>query len=131
MSEWLRDDYCFACGKANPYGLKLKISTREDGYAETEFLPAREYQGYQGVMHGGIAATILDEIMVYAASGLGKSVATAKLTVRYKRPIPIGKPLKAIGKIKSVKGRRVEGIGKIIDKSGLVLAEAEALMIEV
>ncbi len=131
VSDWVRDDYCFVCGKKNPYGLKLEIKTSPDGKAEVEFVPAKEYQGYGGILHGGIAATLLDEIMVYAAYGLGKPVATVKLTVKYRKPVPIGRKIRVEGEVTSVTGRKVQARGKILDADGKVLVEAQSLMYEV
>ncbi len=131
MGDWIRDDYCFVCGKKNPYGFKLDITTMPEGKAFVELVPAREYQGYGGVLHGGIAATLLDEIMVYAAYGVGKPVATVKLTVRYRKPVPIGQKIRVEGEVKSVSGRKVQAVGRILNSEGDVLVEAESLMYEV
>ncbi len=131
MSDWIRDDYCFACGKKNPYGLKLDIKTSDDGRSEVEFVPAREYQGYGGILHGGIAATLLDELMVYAAFGLGKPVVTVKLTVKYRKPVPVGRRIRVEAEVVNVSGRKVQARGRITDMEGNILVEGESLMYEV
>lgn len=131
MSDWIRDDYCFACGKKNPYGLKLDIKTSDDGRSEVEFVPAREYQGYGGILHGGIAATLLDELMVYAAFGLGKPVVTVRLTVKYRKPVPVGRRIRVEAEVVNVSGRKVQARGRITDMEGNILVEGESLMYEV
>jgi hypothetical protein len=62
----MMDDACFACGKANDNGLKLNISEKDDGVWATIEPPAWS-QGYHRLVHGGIIATILDEMAVWAA----------------------------------------------------------------
>jgi len=79
---------CFACGKDNKWGLKLSFKNI-DGKAVTEFTPHLYYQGYKETVHGGIISTILDESMVYAALFHNKEVVTARLSVRFKHPMPL------------------------------------------
>ncbi len=119
------ENYCFACGPSNPYGLKLKIEVRPDGESYVEFIPKREYEGYPGIMHGGITSTILDEIMVYACKSYGEDVVTAKIEVRFLKPVPIGKKLIARGKVIGKKGRAFITEGEIIGEDGTLLAKAK------
>ena len=60
-SEFLMDGSCFACGDRNDNGLKLKISECDKGVCATVKLPSWS-GGYKNVVHGGIIATILDEM---------------------------------------------------------------------
>jgi len=50
---------CFACGQLNPYGLKM-VFRFEDNTIVSDFRPGEEYQGFPGVIHGGITAAVLD-----------------------------------------------------------------------
>jgi len=119
------ENYCFACGPSNPYGLKLKIEIEPGGKSYVEFIPKREYEGYPGIMHGGITSTILDEIMVYACKSYGEDVVTAKIEVRFLKPVPIGKKLIARGKVVEKKGRAFITEGEITGEDGTLLAKAK------
>ena len=67
MTTPIADNYCFVCGQDNPRGLKISCTYREaEMAAETELVLPREFQGWAGVIHGGILATLLDEMMAHA-----------------------------------------------------------------
>lgn len=85
---------CFACSKINPIGLKLDFSFHNDE-ARTKWIPKEEYQGWPGVLHGGITATILDEVMAYAIVHKGIMAATVEMSVKYCKKIPIGEEILA------------------------------------
>ncbi|MEG0797836.1 MAG: hotdog fold domain-containing protein [Acidaminococcaceae bacterium] len=120
--------WCFACGQANPIGLKLKFSVT-DTECTTTFVPKREHQSYDGRMHGGLISTLLDEVMGnYLYLSTGKAAYTAKIEVRFRQPILIGEKLTVIGRKKRQKGRLVEMVGQIIKEDGVLAAEAEAKM---
>ena len=85
---------CFACSKINPIGLKLDFSFHDDE-ARTKWIPKEEYQGWPGVLHGGITATILDEVMAYAIVHQGIMAATVEMSVKYCKKIPIGEEILA------------------------------------
>ena len=79
------NDKCFVCGKKNPYGLKLQFTYSPDGETvETTFIPDDKYQGWKDMVHGGIIATLLDEIMAKAALKKGFSVLTGEITAKFK-----------------------------------------------
>lgn len=84
---------CFVCGDSNPIGLQLKFET--DGrLVRTVFTPREEHIGFKHVIHGGILATLLDEIMVWACVAQTRRVAyCAELTVRFQKPARPGAPL--------------------------------------
>ncbi|MFC1962064.1 PaaI family thioesterase, partial [Chloroflexota bacterium] len=58
----MSDGLCFGCGQNNPIGLKLKFKKDGDG-VRTEFTPGESYQGWPGMVHGGIIGCLLDEAM--------------------------------------------------------------------
>lgn len=125
---------CFICGLENPVGLKLKIYEIEEGVIETTFTAPDHFQGYPGVLHGGIVASILDEISGRALMGDPESprfMFTGKLEVKYRKNVPIGKPLHIIGKAKNKKGRLAEGWAGIYNEDDELLAEATTLLIDV
>ena len=87
-----RYSMCFGCGQDNPIGLKLNF--KWDGKtARTEFTPGKLYQGWAGLLHGGIIICILDEAMGYAAIFEGMNCVTAKMQVKLIRPALIDEPL--------------------------------------
>ncbi len=123
---------CFLCGRQNPVGLKLEFyEDTEAGLVRTEFSVPEEYQGYPGVVHGGIVAAILDETAGRAVM-LGSSdenlMATLKLTVRYRRPTPVCTTLTAIGWVEKLSGVGAHVAGEIRLPDGTVTAECEAVL---
>ncbi|MCX7857656.1 MAG: PaaI family thioesterase [Deltaproteobacteria bacterium] len=122
------DDYCFICGKANPKGLRIGFRY-ENGYAEAEFELEKEYQGYRGIVHGGIISAIIDEACAYATLSLGLKAYTAKMNVRFRRPVKTGEKLSVSSTAILVKSRLVEAKASIKDKEGNVVAEGDAKFI--
>jgi len=116
---------CFVCGKNNPIGLKLDF--RQEGKtARAEFTPTEFYQGWHGIVHGGIIACLLDEAMSYAALFEGVNCITASMKIRLRRPVAIGEPLIITGLIIKKMRRLVETGGNISLKDGTPVAEATA-----
>ena len=126
--------HCFICGLENPVGLQLKIYQTEPGVIETTYIAPDHFQGYPGVLHGGIVASILDEISGRAHMGNPSEprfMFTGKIEVKYRKNVPIGKPLKIIGKAGKVRSKMAEGWAGIYDEEGTLLAEANTLLIDV
>jgi len=126
---------CFICGLENPVGLRLRIYEVEPGVVESTFTAPEHFQGYPGVLHGGIIATIIDEISGRALMGpvdKPRFMFTAKLEVRYRKNVPIGKPLRLLGKAGLDKGRSAESWAGIYDaENGELLAEGNTLLVNV
>ena len=125
---------CFVCGLENPVGLKLKIYITAPGEIETSFTAPEHFQGDPGVLHGGIIATILDEISGRAHMGdpsAPRFMFTGKLEIKYRSNAPIGVPLRVVGKAGPVRGRAAEGWAGMYDPQGKLLAEAQALLVDV
>jgi uncharacterized protein (TIGR00369 family) len=126
---------CFVCGLQNPVG--LKIAFYEDHEAEQVRVNVTipdAYQGYPGVVHGGIVAAILDEVSGRTVLLHGSDddlMATLRLTIRFRRPTPTETPLTAVGWLerKSERGARVAGEIRLPD--GTVTAECEATLVNV
>ncbi len=122
------DAYCFACGKENPIGLKLEFE-EQDGKCITRKTLSREYEGYEGIAHGGILSTMLDEVMVqHLRLAGGEQAVTAKLDLRYRKPTPVGEELTVSGWEDSRKGQFVRMKAKITLPDGTVTVEASAQM---
>ena len=137
MSELDLDDdrFCFVCGDRNPDGLKIRFVYPEEGRCRAEFTPAAKFQGWRGILHGGITSTLLDEAFAHAAGGpegrrSGTRAVTAEMTVRFKRPVRTGERLFLEGRIAGEKGRLIEAEAELKDASGTVLASATGKLIK-
>ncbi len=133
--ELVDDHFCFACGAKNPDGLRLRFEYPEAGCCRAEFTPQARFQGWQGVLHGGIVSTLLDEALAHALGGPergggGSGAVTAELTVRFKRPVLIGRKLILIGRVISIKGRVAEAESEITDEQGNILATASGKLVK-
>lgn len=128
MSVPINDNYCFACGQDNPFGLKLEFSMNNGKYTAAKILP-KEFQGYNGIAHGGILTTMLDEAMAgYLNKELGEYAVTARLDVRYRRPAPIGEMLTITAWEESRKGNFVNMKAAVTLPDGSVATEASGKM---
>ena len=128
--------YCFICGMENPVGLHLHIYETAPGEVESAYIAPDHFQGYTGVLHGGITAALIDEIAGRALMGSdptdSRFMFTAKLEVKYRKNVPIGKPLKILGKAGKSKARYAEAWAGIYDaETGELLAEGNVLLMDV
>ena len=127
---------CFICGLENPVGLHLHIYETEPGVVETTYTAPDHFQGYPGVLHGGIVSAIIDEIAGRALMGSDpknpRFMFTAKLDVKYRRNVPVGKLLKIVGKTVKSKSRSAEAWAGIYEsETNDLLAEGTVLLINV
>ncbi|MDA0989850.1 MAG: PaaI family thioesterase [Verrucomicrobia bacterium] len=119
---WTRS--CFVCGESNPHGLQLK-SRVEAARVVIDYTPRDEDRGWATLMHGGVATTLLDEVMTWAAILQSRQACVAaELNVRLKRPIVVGNPLRIAGEVSGGQSRLMLTRGTITDASGTVLYEA-------
>ena len=121
---------CFACGKDNPHGLRLNITKTADG-VETVFIPDARFAGWQGIVHGGIVATVLDELLAWACSAKGLNSVTAEMTARFRKPMSAGTTYHGFGRVVEERGRLVLTESRLLDESGTVVAEATGKMMRV
>lgn len=128
--DFVADRMCFACGTENPIGLKLQFHRDGEVYVTT-FIADQAFQGYQNIVHGGIVATLLDEVMARYVWELYGPSATAKLEVRYRRPAPCGVPIEVRGWITAVRrgGRALETAAEARLEDGTIVAEATGLVV--
>lgn len=119
---------CFICGPRNPIGLKVKPTRdAQTGTATLVVTIPTEFQGWEGIAHGGIIAALLDEVAAYAGMAVSTQIVTAELNVRYLKPVPTGKAVLVSAKVREV-SRRSVWVDSLLELDGVALARAEARM---
>lgn len=122
----LEDDfYCFVCGKNNNSGLKLKFDLQADRL-KTEFIPEKIHQGFANIVHGGIIATVLDEVMLNLLFKKNILAVTAQLEVRFRKAANVGEKLIFESRLVERKGRLIETSAEAKNKNGELIADAKA-----
>lgn len=115
---------CFVCGEENPHGLRLK-SRHEGGLVVLRYTTREADLGWKELVHGGLAATLADEVMTWAAMlRARRPCVAAELTVRLRHPIHVGQSLRVTGVVESGKPRLQLARGQVLDAEGRVLLEA-------
>ncbi len=103
---------CFGCSPINQYGLQMKFLSDDKALFSWLTVPTH-LCGWDNLAHGGVLATILDEIIGWTAIHFLKQFAlTQKMSVEYQKPVRIGEEIRAEGRVLEVKGKReatVEG----------------------
>jgi uncharacterized protein (TIGR00369 family) len=123
VMKFVSDGGCFVCGEKNPHGLKIKFQVdREKQNIRTTFTVEPTYQGWDGIVHGGIICALLDEAMANLVYELGLNAIAASLEVRFKRPAPTLQPLRVYGEITEVHKKLVKAKASVIREDGTVLA---------
>jgi uncharacterized protein (TIGR00369 family) len=121
---------CFVCGEKNSGGLKLNFEIDQAARTlKTTFTASPVFQGYDGIVHGGILSTLLDEAMAKLSFELGYQTVTASLEVRFLKPAPILQPLHVHGEIVEVTRRLVKARARIVKDDGTTLAEGTSKLI--
>ncbi|MCD6490275.1 MAG: PaaI family thioesterase [Thermodesulfobacterium sp.] len=118
------NNYCFVCGKENPKGLKADFIF-SNGKAKAEIILDKEYQGYMGIIHGGIIAALLDEACAYATISLGYYTVTAEMKIRYKNILKVGEKVIVEASAEQVKSKLIQANAQIKDSKNTIIAEAE------
>jgi uncharacterized protein (TIGR00369 family) len=119
------DDGCFVCGKENPVGLHVEFSVDSDNNrANADLTLGNNFQGWQGIIHGGIIATLLDEAAIYACRALSDGAVTAGMNVKYKKPVKVNCPLTLKAEVVSCK-RRIAVVNSQLIVDLEIMAEAE------
>ena len=124
-----RDRLCFCCGADNERGLRLSITYPERGTAETSLAVPEWFSGWRNMTHGGLLATLLDEVMAHAIVGMSLIAVTAEITVRFQKPVQTGSRIRAVGKVEETRGKVLRTRGWVYDAQGAVAAEGTARFI--
>lgn len=127
------DDGCFACGRQNPLGLNMDDFTFENREVGARFDPRPHYRGAGTTLHGGVAATALDEILVWAGI-LDQHVmsVTGKMEIRYRRPVHVTESIDVRARVDERRGKRLVTSGELlvddevrVEASGLYLVTSD------
>lgn len=126
-------DYCFICGRKNPHGLYMSFYDDGDKTVASTHTVPEAYQGYPGVVHGGIVAAMLDEAVgrVAMIEDHHHFMMSVRLEVKYRHPVPTETPLQIIGRIERLRGRLGKAVGEVILPDGTVAAEAAMTLADV
>jgi uncharacterized protein (TIGR00369 family) len=130
MKEVVKYRNCFVCGNENAHGLQASFFVGDDGSVVSELVADERFQGYKDVLHGGIVASMLDEVMIKAILASGAIVVTAEMTVKYKLPARVGHKLVFIGSVTEHKGRIYQTTGIARYDSGETVAVATGVYLE-
>jgi acyl-coenzyme A thioesterase PaaI-like protein len=121
--------HCFACGTLNEHGMGLELHV-EPRRCWTELTFERRFEGWDGIAHGGILCTILDEVMAWALVGEDNWGLTARMSVEFRKPVDVGQPIRAEGWITRSRRRVVDTAARIVDaRTGQELATATGVYI--
>jgi len=125
--------HCFVCGVENPFGLHLNFYEDIPGEVTADIIIPAHFQGYPGVVHGGIVAAMLDEVAGRALmdGGSPRFMFTARLVVRYHKNVLIEQTLKLVGRAGKSRSRTAIASSAIYDSSGELLAEADVLLVDI
>jgi acyl-coenzyme A thioesterase PaaI-like protein len=121
--------HCFACGTLNEHGLGLVLHVGPDrAWAETTL--DRRAEGWDGMAHGGITATILDEVMAWSLAGADNWGVTARMTIAYRAPVALGRAIRAEGWITKQRRRVMDTAASLVDVAdGTILATATGVYV--
>ncbi len=122
---------CFVCGENNPNGLRLRFEIdKERQTLKTTFVASSTFQGWDGIVHGGILSTLLDEAMAKLVYDLGYEAVTASLEIKFKKPAPILEPLHVCGEITEVSKRLIRARAFVASGDGTILATGNSTLLK-
>ncbi len=126
-------EMCFVCGRANPVGLYMKFFDNGESEVSSQYSVPKHYQSYPGIVHGGVLASMLDEV-VARVSMIGDPhhfMMSVRLEVLYRQPVPVETPLRIVGRIIRLRGRLGKAEGKIHLPDGSVACEASMTLADI
>ena len=125
----LAPHHCFACGELNENGLQLTLHGDERG-CWTELVLDPRFEGWQGIAHGGILATILDEVGAWSVIARGGWGVTARMSIEFKRPVRVGHRIRGEGWVTASRRRVYETAAHVVDpEDGALFATATATFV--
>lgn len=131
MKELKDNNRCYVCGTDNPLGLQVAFEIDRDARSiRGRFTPRPEHQGWTGIIHGGIVATLMDEAMVKLAAHLGIPAVSAELTVKFTAPAAPGDALIVLGRLTKEAGRLIEAEASV-ERGPIIVAKAKGKLLKV
>ena len=124
---------CFVCGRNNPHGLHMTFYDNGEDEVIADYTVPDAYQGYPGIVHGGIVAAMLDEVVGRVAM-IGDHhhfMMSVRMDVKYRHPVPTETPLHITGRIVRLRGRLGKAVGEVTLPDGTVAAEAALTLADV
>ena len=131
--NWVNDHHCFGCGRLNEHGLQLTFYRNEDGNGVwAPFTPTAAFEGYGGIIHGGIICTLLDEVMAWSLYRQQTWAVTGQLNTRFRKPVEVGVPVRLVGRLEEHRGRLLQVRGELRRESDdVLLAESSGTFMRV
>lgn len=123
---------CFICGMDNPTGMRAQFYNMEDGSVMTPIVFREDHQSFPGRVHGGLAATMLDELGLRAMWVKSPEVmgVTMSLTAKYRKPVPYNEMLIGRGIVRKETPMFVVIDAEITTPDGILLANGEMTYIK-
>ncbi|MFQ5471974.1 MAG: PaaI family thioesterase [Dehalococcoidia bacterium] len=122
--------WCYGCGDLNPEGLGIQFEV-EGTKVTGRFTARKEHQGFPGVAHGGLAAAVMDEAMGWAMHAAGAWAMTARMEVKYRKPLPLAEEVIVTAEVVRDRGRRLEATSEIRTQSGERITQATGVFVRV
>jgi acyl-coenzyme A thioesterase PaaI-like protein len=124
---------CFGCGMKNVAGLRIRFFNDGPNACRATVVLEDQHQGYPGIAHGGIVATMLDEAMGRApmSGNPNRFMFTAKMEIRYRQSVPIQQPVTLSGRLVKDRGRMALAEAEVRLEDGSIAAEASATLMEI
>jgi acyl-coenzyme A thioesterase PaaI-like protein len=118
-----------ALGSCNPIAPEVDIEVGDDGSVRGTVRFGLAHGGPPGLAHGGVIASVLDQVLGIAGQAAGHPGMTVELSVRFRRPTPVERVLPLAARYVATAGRRIEAWGAIYDGEGRITAEATAVFV--
>ncbi len=116
---------CFVCGPDNPIGLRIPFAF-DGGVCRGEFTPGSDHVGFDGIAHGGIIFSVLDDVMANWLFLQGGRGFTAKCEIRFRDPLKVGETVDLECHAVKRKGRLLMLNSTARRRDGTLVAEADA-----
>lgn len=131
VNRGIQEHHCFGCGTLNAAGLQLEFRTMPGG-VWANMRADRRFEGYAGMVHGGVLTTMLDEAMSWAITVGGEFAVTTRLTTSFRKPALVGSMLRVEGRVVERRRRLIDAVATIVDiDSSALIAEGEGRFLRV
>lgn len=121
--ELIKGTGCFCCGRDNAQGLHLEGWVVEGQTIRYDFLAEARFQGWEGILHGGVLPLVFDEMLGWLSYRLGHRAMTARLEVRLRRPVAIGERLRLTGTLAQQRRALLEVALSAVRPDGTLVAD--------